>query len=58
MDIETIEKIKINSRLEELREYIRGENISYAEMAELQGLAEYIDKGDIELLDWAYAGRE
>ncbi len=40
-------------RLEELREYIREESISYDEIAELQSLRDFIDKGDIELLEWA-----
>lgn len=40
-------------RLEELRAAIRAENISYGELAELQGLAEFIDPGDVELLEWA-----
>lgn len=40
-------------RLEYLRSQIRAEQISYGEIAELQGLVEYIDKGDVELLEWA-----
>lgn len=40
-------------RLEELRRAIRDENISYGEIVELQSLAKYIDKGDVELLEWA-----
>ena len=40
-------------RLEYLREQIRNENISYREIAELQSLQEYIDKDDVELLQWA-----
>lgn len=43
----------VNSRLEELRAAIRAENISYSEIAELQGLAQHIDPGDTELLQWA-----
>lgn len=43
----------INNRLEYLREQIRKENISYSELFELQSLSEYIDKSDIELLEWA-----
>ena len=40
-------------RLEELREVLRSESISYGELAELQGLAEHIDPGDVELLEAA-----
>lgn len=41
------------TRLEELRIEIQAERISYGEIAELQGLAEYIEPGDVELLEWA-----
>lgn len=41
------------ARLEELRRELRAERISYAELAELQGLAAYIDPGDVELLEAA-----
>jgi hypothetical protein len=44
---------KIKKRLEYLRKEIRKERISYGEIAELQSLSQYIDKGDIELLEWA-----
>ena len=40
-------------RLEYLRNQIEGECISYGEIAELQGLAEYIEPGDVELAEWA-----
>ena len=40
-------------RLEYLRGEIRAERISYGEIAELQSLAEHIDPGDVELLEWA-----
>lgn len=43
----------VNERLEYLRGEIRAERISYSELAELQGLAEHIDSGDVELLEWA-----
>lgn len=43
----------IAERLEDLRRAIRAENISYGEIAELQGLAEHIEPGDVELLEWA-----
>ena len=41
------------TRLEYLRGEIRAERISYGELAELQGLAEHIDRTDVELLEWA-----
>ena len=44
---------KIKKRLEYLRREIHKERISYGEIAELQSLVPYIDKGDIELLEWA-----
>lgn len=40
-------------RLEYLRGEIRGERISYGELAELQSLAEFISADDVELLEWA-----
>ena len=43
----------IKIRLEELRTEIQAERISYGEIAELQSLAQHIDKGDVELLQWA-----
>ena len=43
----------IKRRLEDLRKAIRAENISYGELAELQSLAEHIEPGDVELLEWA-----
>lgn len=41
------------ARLEELRQELRAERISYGELAELQDLAEYIEPGDVELLEAA-----
>lgn len=43
----------IQERLEYLRGELRAERISYGELAELQGLAEYIAPGDVELLEAA-----
>jgi len=43
----------VQKRLEELRQAIRDENISYGELAELQSLVKHIDKGDVELLEAA-----
>jgi hypothetical protein len=40
-------------RLEELRTEIREERISYGEIAELSSLVEFIEDGDVELLEWA-----
>jgi len=44
---------KIKKRLEYLRQELRAERISYGELAELQSLAEHIEKGDVELLEAA-----
>lgn len=41
------------TRLEELRTALQAENISYGELAELQGLAKYIEPDDVELLEAA-----
>lgn len=43
----------IRDRLEDLRAAIRAESISYGEIAELESLAEHIEPGDVELLEWA-----
>ena len=43
----------MKERLEYLRQEIRAERISYGEIAELQSLVDYIDDGDVELLQWA-----
>lgn len=43
----------IKKRLEQLRKELRAERISYGELAELQSLAKYIDKNDVELLEAA-----
>lgn len=43
----------VEKRLEELRQAIRDENISYGELAELQSLVKHIDKSDVELLEAA-----
>jgi len=45
--------IDIQERLQELREEIVKECISYDEIAELQSLVEYIDPSDVQLLEWA-----
>lgn len=42
---------EIKERLEYLRSQIKAECISYLEIVELQGLAEYIEEGDVELLE-------
>lgn len=44
---------KTKERLEYLRGELRGERISYGELAELQSLAEHIEPGDVELLEAA-----
>ena len=43
----------IRDRLKYLRGEIEAECISYAELAELQALAKYIDPSDTLLLEWA-----
>lgn len=43
----------VRERLEELRAAIRAESISQDEVAELQGLADHIEPGDVELAEWA-----
>ena len=43
----------IKQKLEYLRTQIKKECISYSEIAELQSLAEHIDKNDVLLLEWA-----
>jgi hypothetical protein len=50
--------VDINARLEYLRGEIRKECISYGEIAELQSYIEFIDKDDVELLQWAKDGEE
>ena len=41
------------TRLEYLRGEIEAERISYDEIFELQSLVEYIEPGDVVLLEWA-----
>ena len=43
----------VAERLEYLRGEIQAERVSYGELAELQGLVEYIAPDDVELLEWA-----
>lgn len=43
----------IKKRLEYLRNELRNERISYGELAELQSLVDYIEPGDVELLEAA-----
>lgn len=40
-------------RLEQLRQALQSETISYGELAELQSLVEFIDPSDVELLEAA-----
>ena len=42
---------EIKKRLEVLRTELRNECISYGELIELDSLKDYIEKGDIELLE-------
>ena len=46
-------RAEINARLEHLRGEILAERISYEGIAELQSLAEYINKHDVLLMEWA-----
>lgn len=43
----------VTARLEYLRGCVRAERMSWGELAELQSLAEHIEPGDVELLEWA-----
>jgi hypothetical protein len=43
----------IKNRLESIRKSIKAEKVYYSQIVELQSLAKYIDKNDIELLEWA-----
>ena len=43
----------VTARLEYLRGQIEAEAISYGEIVELQSLAPHIDRGDVQLLEWA-----
>lgn len=51
----TPDEVRAKTRLEYLREQIQKECISHGEIAELQSLAEYIEAGDVVLLEWAGA---
>ena len=44
---------KIQAKLEYFRGEIEAERMSYGELAELASLAEYIEAGDVLLLEWA-----
>lgn len=44
-------KQEAKARLEYLRIELRAERISYGELAELASLKEYIEEGDVELLE-------
>lgn len=43
----------MKERLEEIREEIRNERVSIGELIELRSLVEFIEKDDVELLEWA-----
>jgi hypothetical protein len=43
----------MKQRLEEIREEIRSERVSIGELIELRSLVEFIEKDDVELLEWA-----
>ncbi|MGI9028175.1 MAG: hypothetical protein ACR2FM_05055 [Candidatus Saccharimonadales bacterium] len=44
---------EIKTRLEYLRGELRAERLSWGEIFELESLAEYIEPGDVELLEAA-----
>lgn len=48
-----IAKLNATKRLEYLHKQIQSECISHGEIAELKGLAKYIDPSDVLLLEWA-----
>lgn len=50
---DVVTPLEIRERLEYLRGEIRAERISWSELADLQGLADHIDRDDVELLEWA-----
>lgn len=56
-ELETAKKeldiLEKKERLEELRKELQDGQLSYGELAELQSLSEYIEKGDVELLEAA-----
>jgi hypothetical protein len=52
-DMDDTSKDGTKVRLEYLRSQLDAERISYAELAELQDLAEYIEPGDVQLLEAA-----
>lgn len=47
------DEVRAKLRLEFLRGEIEAERISQSEIAELQSLAQYIEPGDVVLLEWA-----
>jgi len=48
-----LRELEAKQRLEQLRKELRAERISYSELAELESLKQYIDAGDVELLEAA-----
>lgn len=51
--LDWVKKYIAQDRLEELRTAIQDQHISYGELAELVSLKEYIEPGDVELLEAA-----
>jgi len=45
--------IEAKIRLSEIRKSIDAECVSYGELVELASLVEYIESGDVQLLEWA-----
>lgn len=48
-----VHDVQKNQRLEYLRGEIQAERISMSEVLELHSLAQYIESGDVLLLEWA-----
>lgn len=48
---EELERLEALIELEEIRKSLRDENISYGELARLAELKDYIEFGDVELLE-------
>ena len=56
--MQTITTPDAKQRLEEIRQSIENENVSYSELAELADLVDYIEYDDVVLLEWAGVDEE
>lgn len=50
---EHVEYFTARRRIEQIKESLKNENISYGELAELQSLTKYIDSDEVDLLEAA-----